>query len=161
MSSQVEQVLVCHPWIPVQNGRSVDFIRGHLLWKCHQALSSFCNSFSCCSHHSNNFRCLRCLNCRSLWKRLVCGTATRVTSQCLAVCLSGLELWPGPHTGSVSECWSCTTMPHFQEAASVFRRRKILHVCLIGSVFTEMTSFAIFYSLKCPNLQPLIWMLWL
>lgn len=34
---------------------------------------------------------------------LVCGTAARVTSQCLADCLSELELWPGPDTGSVSE----------------------------------------------------------
>lgn len=77
-SSRIEQVLVCHHWIPVQNGRTVNFIRGHLLWKCHQSLGSssttgyLCNRQPCCSDHSSNFRCLRCLNCRSLWKHLVC-----------------------------------------------------------------------------------------
>lgn len=125
------------------------------MWKCHQTLGSssttgyLCNSFSCCSHHSSNFRCLRCLNCRSLWKHLVHGTAARVTSQRPTVCLSEWELWPGPDTAAVSERHSCTTMTHFQ-------RGKILHISLIGNVFTEITSFAVFYTLKCSNLEPFI-----
>lgn len=128
-----------------------------MLWKCHRALGSssttgyLCDSFSCCSHHSNSFGCLRCLNSRSLWKHLSCGARTRVTSQSLAVCQSG-------------SCGVGQTLIVFLNARAALKkklhqlskREKYFPIYLIGSFFTGVTSFAIFCTLKCSNLQPFI-----
>lgn len=62
-----------------------------------------------------------------------------------AACLCELEMWPGQTLALLLNA-RAAAVTRFQETASAFKRRKIFQIYLIGNVFIEVTSFAVFYT---------------